>query len=169
MIEESLSMVEQLVERVFDGRRNAIPSIRKALEFIKSKGAVTAEQLVEWDDSNGNRLFPWNGFATGELSRCEDAQLFLNVIKGDEESLDLEEYRPGPWISFVVIKGIPSVVLSCFYVMPMCGISDLYDSGERLLAYGLWGVTTIGFIHLLKYIWSSERANQPCLRHPKSW
>ena len=55
--------------------------VRRALKFIKSKGAVTAEQLVEWDASHGRRLFTWEEERAATEWRLQEARLFLNRFR----------------------------------------------------------------------------------------
>ena len=61
--------------------------VRKALKFIKSKGAVTADQLVEWDDSHGRRLFVWNNTEAAERWRLHQARVFMNSFRAQFEGM----------------------------------------------------------------------------------
>ena len=61
--------------------------VRKALKFIRNKGVVTAEQLVEWDASHGRRLFDWNNAEAGKQWRVHQARLFMNSFRAQFEGM----------------------------------------------------------------------------------
>ena len=55
--------------------------VQAALEFIKHKGAITAGQLVEWDDRHGRQLFTWDDGEAARLRRADEARRFLNRFR----------------------------------------------------------------------------------------
>jgi hypothetical protein len=61
--------------------RVSAPHVRKALAFIKRKGAVNAEDLVAWDRDHGRRLFDWDDPKAAEEWRLHQARLFLNRFR----------------------------------------------------------------------------------------
>ena len=66
--------------------------VRKALKFIKAKGAVTAEQLVEWDATHGRRLFTWNNAEAAESYRVHEARLFLNSFRAKFDGMRVRAF-----------------------------------------------------------------------------
>lgn len=61
--------------------RTRSPHVRKALVFIKKRGSITAEELVEWDRTHGQSLFDWNNTSAAEDWRRHQARLFLNSFR----------------------------------------------------------------------------------------
>lgn len=57
------------------------PHVRKALAFIKKRGAVNADDLVAWDRDHGRRLFNWDDPAAAEEWRRQQARNFLNHFR----------------------------------------------------------------------------------------
>ena len=68
------------------------PHVRKALKFIRSKGAVTAEQLVEWDDRHGRRLFTWDEPDAAREWRLQEARFFLNRFRVKFEGMRVRAF-----------------------------------------------------------------------------
>jgi hypothetical protein len=63
------------------------PHVRRALAFIKKRGAVTAEDLVAWDREHGRRLFDWNDATAAEEWRLHSARIFLNKFRAVFEGM----------------------------------------------------------------------------------
>lgn len=61
-------------------KRN-LPHVRKALAFIRQRGAVTAAELVEWDFRHGRRLFTWDQDKAADEYRMMEARFFLNSFR----------------------------------------------------------------------------------------
>jgi hypothetical protein len=61
--------------------RVSAPHVRQALKFIKRRGSVTADELVEWDRTHGQRLFDWNDPHAAEEWRKQQARCFLNSFR----------------------------------------------------------------------------------------
>lgn len=57
------------------------PHIRAALKFVKGRGSVTADELVEWDRSHGRHLFTWDDTEAAEDWRRHEARMFLNRFR----------------------------------------------------------------------------------------
>ena len=57
------------------------PHVRKAIAFVKARGSVTAEELVEWDGAHARRLFDWNDPTAAEHWRTHQARMFLNSFR----------------------------------------------------------------------------------------
>ena len=68
------------------------PHIRRVLKYIKSKGAVTAEQLVEWDASHGRRLFTWDEPTAAAEWRLYEARLFLNRFRAKWDGMRVRAF-----------------------------------------------------------------------------
>lgn len=68
------------------------PQVRKALKFIKNKGAVTAEQLVEWDATHGRRLFTWEEDKAATEWRLQEARFFLNRFRAQFEGMRVRAF-----------------------------------------------------------------------------
>lgn len=66
--------------------------VRKALKFIKGKGAVTAEQLVEWDATHGRRLFTWDDEEAASEWRLQEARFFLNRFRRQFEGMRVRAF-----------------------------------------------------------------------------
>ena len=66
--------------------------VRKALEFIMTKGAVTAEQLVEWDATHGRRLFTWDNAEAADSYRIHEARLFLNSFRAKFDGMRVRAF-----------------------------------------------------------------------------
>ena len=66
--------------------------VRKALKFIKTKGAVTAEQLVEWDATHGRRLFTWDNADAADSYRIHEARLFLNSFRAKFDGMRVRAF-----------------------------------------------------------------------------
>lgn len=66
-------------------RRNT-PHVRKALAFIRARGCVTADELVDWDRRHGRRLFEWDDPAAAEEWRTHQARQFLNSFRATFEN-----------------------------------------------------------------------------------
>lgn len=58
------------------------PHVRNVLKWIKKRGMVNAEDLVEWDRTHGRKLFNWDDPAAAEEYRKHEARLFLNRFRG---------------------------------------------------------------------------------------
>jgi hypothetical protein len=69
-----------------------LPHVRKALQFIARKGAVTSEQLVEWDHGHGRRLFLWDDAKAGSEFRLHQAILFLNRFRAKFEGMRVRAF-----------------------------------------------------------------------------
>lgn len=63
------------------GWNAAAPHIRKMIQFVKRRGRVTAEELVEWDRAHGCRVFDWNDTSAAEEWRKQQARCFLNSFR----------------------------------------------------------------------------------------
>jgi hypothetical protein len=61
--------------------QKSAPHVRQALAFIKSRGSVTAADLVEWDRDHGRRLFDWNDPEAAVEWRLAQARSFLNRFR----------------------------------------------------------------------------------------
>lgn len=61
--------------------RTNLPHVREALKYVKRRGHVTAEELVEWDRRHGRRLFNWEDPEAAEEWRKQQARLFLNRFR----------------------------------------------------------------------------------------
>lgn len=57
------------------------PHVRKALAFIRKRGHVTADELVEWDRTHGRLLFDWDNPRAAEEWRKQQARTFLNSFR----------------------------------------------------------------------------------------
>jgi hypothetical protein len=66
--------------------------VRNALKFIKSKGAVTAEQLVEWDGKHGRRLFTSGTEEAARAFRLTEARSFLNSFRMKFEGMRVRAF-----------------------------------------------------------------------------
>ena len=55
--------------------------VQRLLKFIRKKGAVTPQMLVEFDGKNGRKLFTWDDEAAGEQWRAHEARMFLNTFR----------------------------------------------------------------------------------------
>jgi len=66
--------------------------VRKALKFIAQKGAVTTEQLVEWDAKHGRRLFCWDDAEAGAQYRLQQAVWFLNRFRARFEGMRVRAF-----------------------------------------------------------------------------
>lgn len=59
------------------------PEVRKALKWIRSKkGAVSTEELVQWDAAHGRKLFDWDNATAGTQWRLQQARVFFRRFKG---------------------------------------------------------------------------------------
>ena len=56
-------------------------AVRKAMRFIRARGNVTPEKLVQWDETHGKALFNWNDRDAAEKFRVHQARLFLNSFR----------------------------------------------------------------------------------------
>lgn len=66
----------------------SMPHVRKAVAFIRRrKGGVTAEELVQWDDEHGRRLFNWYDPKAADLYRAMEARFFLNKFRARFENM----------------------------------------------------------------------------------
>ena len=72
--------------------RTSAPHVRKALAFVKRKGSVTAEELVQWDGSHGRKLFDWDDPAAAEEWRRQQARCFLNRFRRVFEGMRVRAY-----------------------------------------------------------------------------
>lgn len=70
----------------------SVKHVRAALKFIKAKGAVTTEQLVEWDNRHGRQLFTWEDEVAGEHWRLHEARLFLNHFRAKFDGLRVRAF-----------------------------------------------------------------------------
>lgn len=70
----------------------ATTHVRKALKFINSKGAVTADELVEWDGAHGRRLFTWDDTAAAAECRRQEARKFLNSFRAKFEGMRVRAF-----------------------------------------------------------------------------
>lgn len=61
--------------------RSRSPRVRKALAYIKRRGSITAEDLVEWDRTHGKQLFNWDDASAAEDWRRHQARIFLNSFR----------------------------------------------------------------------------------------
>jgi hypothetical protein len=61
--------------------RASAPHVRKALLWVKKRGSVNAEDLVEWDRTHGQRLFDWNDPQAAQEWRQHQARVFLNRFR----------------------------------------------------------------------------------------
>lgn len=68
------------------------PHVLRALRFIKSKGSVTPEQLVEWDSRNGRHLFTWDDAEAGEQWRVHEARLFFNRFRAKFDGMRIRAF-----------------------------------------------------------------------------
>ena len=55
--------------------------VRRALKWIRSKGSITREELIEWDRAHGCRLFTWDEDEAARLGRLWEAGIFLNRFR----------------------------------------------------------------------------------------
>jgi hypothetical protein len=72
--------------------RASAPHVRKALAFLKRKGAVTADELVAWDRDHGRRLFNWDDSSAANDWRRHQARLFLNSFRAVFEGMRVRAY-----------------------------------------------------------------------------
>ncbi len=72
--------------------RASTPHVRKAIAFIKRKGAVTAEDLVVWDRDHGRKLFDWNDPQAAAEWRRQQARVFLNSFRKVFEGMRVRAY-----------------------------------------------------------------------------
>lgn len=68
------------------------PHVRKAIAFIKRRGTVSADELVEFDRTHGRRLFDWNDPAAAEDWRKHQARLFLNSFRAKFEGMRVRAF-----------------------------------------------------------------------------
>lgn len=69
-----------------------IPAVRQALKFIKRKGQITADELVEWDRSHGAKLFTWDDPEAAWEWRRHEARLFLNRFRARFEGMRVRAF-----------------------------------------------------------------------------
>lgn len=72
--------------------RRDTPHVRKAVAFIRRRGRVTAEELVDWDRRNGRRLFDWDDPAAAEEWRKHQARIFLNSFRAQFENMRVRAF-----------------------------------------------------------------------------
>lgn len=68
------------------------PHVRKAIAFIKRRGKVNADELVEWDRQNGRRLFDWNDQSAANDWRAHQARVFLNSFRAQFEKMRVRAF-----------------------------------------------------------------------------
>lgn len=68
------------------------PHVKRALAFVRKKGAVTVEELVEWDRTHGRRLFTWDEAEAARLGRIEEARIFLNRFRAQFEGMRVRAF-----------------------------------------------------------------------------
>ena len=49
------------------------PHVRKMIAYVKKRGSVTAEELVEWDRTHGRLVFDWDDANAAEEWRKQQA------------------------------------------------------------------------------------------------
>jgi hypothetical protein len=57
------------------------PHVQRLLAFIKKRGQVTLDEVVQFDRTHGRRLFDWNDKTAAEDRRREQARLFMNRFR----------------------------------------------------------------------------------------
>jgi len=70
----------------------SLPQVRQAVRFIKRRGRVTAEELVEWDARHGRRLFTWDETAAAALCRLQQAREFLNRFRAQLDGMRMRAF-----------------------------------------------------------------------------
>lgn len=68
------------------------PHVRKAIAFVKRKGSVNADELVEWDLTHGRRLFDWDDPSAATEWRLHQARVFLNSFRGMFEKMRVRAF-----------------------------------------------------------------------------
>lgn len=131
---------------------------RKAVTWIKKKGSVTAEMLVEWDQRTaGTKFFEWDDLKASHEWRLQQARLWMNKFRkkingfrvrsfihfDENEELGIEEgYVPieeisvNPSMRQVVIRDITKRMATLGSELKLWKLSDEERSGvlERVAA-----------------------------------
>ena len=79
------------------------PEVKAAFKYVEKKGAITAGQLVEWDNRNGRKLFEWDDGDAAREFRLGQARVFLNRFR-----LRLNGFRVRAFVH-IPGKAIPGV------------------------------------------------------------
>lgn len=67
-------------------------AVQRALAFIKKKGSVTVDELIEWDRTHGRRLFTWDDEEAARIGRMHEARLFLNRFRSQFERMRIRAF-----------------------------------------------------------------------------
>ena len=67
-------------------------AVRRALKWIRSKGHVSLEELVEWDRAHGQELFTWNQARAAEIGRLEEARIFMNRFRSKFDGMRIRAF-----------------------------------------------------------------------------
>lgn len=53
-------------------------SVQRAISYVRRRGSVTTEQMIEWDFKHGKSLFTWDDEEGARQNRLQEARRFLN-------------------------------------------------------------------------------------------
>lgn len=113
----------------------ASPHVQRALAFINKRGAITAEELVEWDRTHGRRLFTWDDEQAASFARLHEARLFLNRWRGQFENMLLKKFthvRKDEEADIETSAYFTSETISNHPGMRAQVIADIVKRGKRL-------------------------------------